>query len=79
MIPLFINKNIIYSVIYNENSIERQLLNRIIDNDEIQLFAPTIFWDEIRRNLSKKLKLNFQEEAMNSILFQFDIIEISPK
>ncbi|MHA1373501.1 MAG: PIN domain-containing protein [Promethearchaeota archaeon] len=77
MIPLVVDTNIIYSAIYNKNGIERQLLNFIIDNDEIQLFAPTIFWNEIIRNLSKKL--NFQEETVNSILSQFDIIEISPK
>lgn len=77
MIPLVIDTSIIYSAIYNKNGIERQLLNCIIDNNEIQLFAPAIFWDEILRNLSKKL--NFQEETVNSILSQFDIIEISPK
>jgi len=77
MIPLVIDANIIYSAIYNKNGIERQLLNSIIENDEIQLFAPAIFWDEIIRNLLKKL--NFQEEPVNSILSQFDIIEISPK
>lgn len=77
MIHLVIDTNIVYSAIYNKSGIERQLLNCFIDNNEFQLFAPAIFWDEILRNLSKKL--NFQEETVNSIISQFDIIKISPK
>jgi len=77
MIHLVIDTNIVYSAIYNKNGIERQLLNCFIDNNEFQLFAPAIFWDEILRNLSKKL--SFNEETVNSIISQFDIIEISPK
>ncbi len=74
MIPIIIDTNIIYSAIYNEKGLERKLVDVAIESDEIQLFAPTAFFDEIRRNLSKKL--DFQKNTIDSFLAQLDVIEI---
>jgi predicted nucleic acid-binding protein len=75
MIPIIIDTNIVYSAIYNEKGLERKLINIAIESDAIQLFAPTTFFEEIRRNLSKKL--GFQKNTIDSFLAQFDIIEIT--
>ena len=56
---------------------ERKIINLSIKQEEIQLFAPDIFWDEIERNLI--LKLGYDKQEIESLLSNFVIIKISRK
>ncbi|MHA1488655.1 MAG: PIN domain-containing protein [Promethearchaeota archaeon] len=75
MIPLVIDSNILFSAFYNIKGLERRLLDLLIEKDEIQLFAPDIFWDEIKRNLIKKLGYN--KDTINVLISKFSIIKVS--
>jgi len=74
MIPIVIDTNILFSALYNINGIERKILNIIIKSQEIQLFAPDIFWEEIIRNLQSKL--DYKAEDIDNLISKFDIIEV---
>jgi len=74
MIPIVIDTNILFSALYNMNGIERKILNIIIKSQEIQLFAPDIFWEEIIRNLQSKL--DYKAEDIDNLISKFDIIEV---
>jgi len=74
MIPLVIDTNILFSALYNINGIERKILNIIIKSQEIQLFAPDLFWEEIIRNLQSKL--DYKAEDINNLISKFDIIKV---
>ena len=74
MISLVIDTNIFFSAIYNNEGIERKILDLSIEEDKIQIFAPDIFWDEIKRILNKKLGYN--EDEIEQIISKFDIVEI---
>ena len=74
MIPLVIDSNILFSALYNPKGLERKIFNLIIEVDEIQLFAPDIFWEEIERNLVKKL--DYHNDEVNEIVSKFNILKI---
>lgn len=74
MIPLVIDTNILFTALYNISGLERKILNITIEKQEIQLFAPDLFWKEIRRNLQKKL--DYQIEEIDILISKFDIIEV---
>ncbi len=74
MISIVIDTNIIFSSLYNKEGNERVIINLILENDDIQLFAPDIFNVEISRNL--ETKLNFDKELINRMISDFDIIEV---
>ncbi len=74
MISLVIDSNIFFSAIYNEKGLERKILNLSIEEEKIQIFAPDIFWEEIKRILNRKL--GYEEEEIDQLITKFDIIEI---
>ncbi len=74
MISLVIDSNIFFSAIYNEKGLERKILDLSIEKDEIQIFAPDIFWEEVIRVLIEKL--SYTEEEVEQLISKFDIIEI---
>ena len=74
MISLVIDSNILFSALYNIKGLERRILDLILEKDEIQLFAPDILWEELRRNL--KIKLNYKTNIIDAFISDFDIIEI---
>lgn len=74
MIPLVIDSNIFFSALYNPKGIERKIFNLIIEEEEIQLFAPVIFWEEIKRNLVKKL--GYHNDEVNEITSKFNILKV---
>lgn len=74
MIPIVIDSNILFSALYNNEGIERKILDFASESGEIHLFAPDIFWEEIRRNLH--IKLGFELEEINSIISDFHVIEV---
>lgn len=77
MITLVIDTNIFFSAIYTKNGIERRILDFSIQSNKIQLFAPDIFWEEIVRNLVRKL--GYTEDLVNQIISEFEIIKVSQK
>ncbi len=74
MIPIVIGSNILFSAIYNEEGLEREILELSIEKEELQLFAPDIFWEELRRNLAKKL--DYSKEVVEELISKFNILEI---
>jgi len=48
MISFVIDSNIFFSAIYNEKGLERKILDLSIEKEEIQIFAPDIFWEEVK-------------------------------
>ena len=74
MLSFIVDTNIIFSALYNKEGLERIVLNLILGNNDIQLFAPEIYRVEISKNLKKKL--DFDKEMIISILSDFDIIEV---
>lgn len=74
MISLVIDSNIFFSAIYNEKGLERKILNTSIENENIQIFAPDVFWEEVKRTLTEKL--GYEEEEIEEIISNFEIIEI---
>ena len=74
MISIVIDANIIFSALYNKEGLERNVINLLLANDNIQLFAPDIYRVEISSNLEKKL--NFKKEMIDESLSNFDIIEV---
>lgn len=74
MIPLVIDSNIFFSALYNPKGLERKILNFIIEKEEIQLFAPDIFWEEIKRNLVTKL--GYLNDEVNEIVLKFNILKV---
>lgn len=74
MIPIVIDTNIFFSAIYNPKGLEREILDLSIEKEEIQLFAPDIFWEEIKRNFIKKL--GYSEEIINELFSKFNIIKV---
>jgi len=77
MIPLVIDSNILFSALYNPKGLERKIFNLIIEVEEIQLFAPDIFWEEIERNLVKKL--DYHNDEVNEIVSKFNILKVGQK
>jgi len=77
MIPLVIDSNILFSALYNPKGLERKIFNLIIEIEEIQLFAPDIFWEEIERNLVKKL--DYHNDEVNEIVSKFNILKVGQK
>jgi len=75
MIPIVIDTNIFFSAIYNPKGLEREILDLSIEKEEIQLFAPDIFWEEIKRNFIKKL--GYSEEIINELFSKFNIIKVT--
>lgn len=74
MIPLVIDSNIFFSALYNLKGLERKIFNLIIEEEEIQLFAPDIFWEEIKRNLIKKL--GYRIDEIDEIISKFNILKV---
>ena len=74
MIPLVIDSNIFFSALYNIKGLERKIFNLIIEEKEIQLFAPDIFWEEIKRNLIKKL--GYRIDEIDEIISKFNILKV---
>lgn len=74
MISLVIDSNIFFSAIYNEKGLERKILDLSIEEEKIQIFAPDIFWEEIKRILNRKL--GYEAEEIDQLISKFDIIEI---
>lgn len=74
MLSIAVDANIIFSALYNKEGTERAILDIIINVDEIQLFAPDVFKEEILRNL--EAKLGFSPDATERLLSDFDIIEV---
>ena len=74
MITLVIDTNIIFSSIYKKNGLERTIINAILENNSIQLFAPDVYKEEISRNLGKKL--GYDQEIIDLLLTDFDVIEV---
>ncbi|GAG55635.1 unnamed protein product [marine sediment metagenome] len=74
MISIVIDANIIFSALYNKKGLERTIINLILEKNEMQLFAPVIFREEITRNLENKL--GFNRKTIETNLNYFDIIEI---
>ena len=77
MISLAIDTNIFFSAIYNEKGLERQILDLSMEEKEIQIFAPDLFWEEVKRVFNEKL--NYNEEEIEQIISKFDFIEIPQK
>lgn len=77
MIPLVIDTNIFFSALYNPKGLERKICNFIIEEEEIQLFAPDIFWEEIERNLVKKL--SYHNDEVSEIVSKFNILKVPQK
>lgn len=75
MIPLVIDSNIFFSAFYNIKGLERRILDLSLEKEELQLFSPDIFWDEVKRNLIKKL--DYDEVNINALFSKFLIIKIS--
>ena len=73
MISLVIDSNIFFSAIYNEEGLERIILDLSIE-EEIQIFAPDIFWEGVKKILIKKL--GYANEETQQLISKFDIIEI---
>ena len=55
MISLIIDTNIILSAYYNPKGLQRRILDTILKKDQIQSFAPDIFFEELFRNSEEKL------------------------
>lgn len=77
MIPIVIDTNIVFSAIYNKKGLERKLIDYIISHQDIQLFAPPIFWKEIKRTLNEKLDYELTE--IEEFLSIFSIIKVPYK
>jgi len=75
MIPLVIDSNIFFSAFYHKKGLERRILDLSLEKEELQLFFPDIFWEEVKRNLIKKL--DFDEIYINALFSKFSIIKIS--
>jgi len=75
MIPLVIDSNIFFSAIYNPEGIERKILQITIEKEELKLFSPDVFWEEIERNFIKKL--GYSKKIINELFSKFNIIEVS--
>jgi predicted nucleic acid-binding protein len=74
MISLVIDTNIFFSAIYKKDGNERKILDLSIRAKEIQFFAPDIFWEEITRNLKRKLE--YTEVFIKQIVAEFNILEV---
>lgn len=74
MISIVIDTNIFFSAIYNEEGLERKILNLSIEENEIQLFAPDVFWEEIKRILIEKL--DYKGDEIEQLISKFEIIEV---
>ncbi len=74
MISITIDANIIFSASYNKEGLERKLINFILEKEDIQLFAPDIYKEEVSRNLEKNL--NFTKERIEEHLNDFEIITV---
>ncbi len=74
MISLVIDTNIFFSAIYNEKGLERKIIDLSIEENEIQLFAPDVFWEEIKRILIEKL--DYKIDEIEQLVSKFDIIEV---
>lgn len=77
MISIVIDANIIFSALYNKEGLERAIINLILGDAGIQLFAPDIYKAEVSRNLEKKL--DYDKEMIDENLSYFDIIEVPHK
>ena len=74
MIPLVIDSNIFFSAIYNPEGLERKILQITIENEELRLFAPDVFWEEIERNLIKKL--GYSKKIIYELFSKFNIMKV---
>jgi len=74
MIPLVIDSNIFFSATYNPEGLERKILQLSIEQEEIQLFAPDIFWEEIERNFIRKL--GYSKEIISELFSKFNIMKV---
>ena len=77
MISIVIDANIIFSALYNKEGLERAIINLVLGDAGIQLFAPDIYKAEVSRNLEKKL--DYDKEMIDENLSYFDIIEVPHK
>ncbi|MBD3340517.1 MAG: hypothetical protein GF353_15520 [Candidatus Lokiarchaeota archaeon] len=73
MIPLVIDSNIFFSAMYNDSGLERKILELSIE-EKIHLFAPTVFKEEILRNLIDKMGYN--KEYISELLQKYNIIDV---
>ena len=74
MIPLVIDSNIFFSAMYNPEGLERKILQISIEQEELRLFAPDVFWEEIERNLIRKLQ--YSKEIINELFSKFNIMKV---
>ena len=77
MISIIIDTNIIFSALYNKEGLERAIINLVLGDAGIQLFAPDMYKAEVSRNLEKKL--DYDKEMIDENLSYFDIIEVPHK
>lgn len=77
MISIVIDANIIFSALYNKEGLERAIINLVLGDAGIQLFAPDMYKAEVSRNLGKKL--DYDKEMIDENLSYFDIIEVPHK
>jgi len=74
VISITIDANIIFSAFYNKVGLEREVIDFVLERDDIQLFAPDIYKEEVSRNLIKKL--DFYKETIEEHLADFEIIVV---
>ena len=74
MLSLVIDTNIFFSAIYSEKGLERKIQNLSIEDIEMQIFAPDVFWEEIKRILIEKL--DYDNDHIEQLISKFDIIEV---
>ena len=77
MISLIIDTNIVFSAYYNPKGLERRILDTILKKDQIQSFAPDIFFEELFRNFEEKL--GYSRTQLLKIFQELEIIKVEYK
>ncbi|MEJ2249319.1 MAG: PIN domain-containing protein, partial [Candidatus Lokiarchaeota archaeon] len=75
MIPIVIDTNVFFSGLYNQDGLERKILDITLENHTIRLFAPDIFWEEISMVFEEKL--GYKKSEVIRLIKIFEIIKVN--